>query len=235
MVKSYKKLPASKRNYVVPRGTYSSKSRRNAQKVPPVVNLDKVNSFKLARKLAAKQVVPFSHNGTLTHAYNTTLAYDGEPSFGNLFSSDLAAYQTIYDMYRILKVRIRIRSPFTQATTGALTGSYWNVYSVIDKTDSNSLTSINQALAYTNCVIKKSTDSYCVDRTYVPGVTIVDTDTNGNSFHHFLSKPWIETAAVLNNKDVAQLGLKVFFDVNTDVTLNYEVYIQMIIEFKNKN
>nr|WAE42248.1 MAG: capsid protein [Cressdnaviricota sp.] len=175
----------------------------------------------------------FQQTYNMTQATGTALYYDFAPSISNMNASDLTAYANLYDEYRIKKCRLRIRYNTNFANLSTLPS--WQVYSVIDRNDETSLTSLDQALGYNNCVVKKTTDYWCVNRTFVPSVTVKLTDVNGNSYLQEQKPQWIQLANNFFNQVIAHLGCKVISEVQSSgMTVTAEIYTDIMVEFRNK-
>lgn len=153
--------------------------------------------------------------------------YDYSPSLVNIQAAELAAYQELYDEYRIVKCILDIRPN----TLIGDTNDSMRVYSVIDKNDSGSLPNVGTALAYNNCQIRTSSSKHCVYRSFVPSLTIRIADVNGTSFFQEQTPKFIN----IQNTNVAHLGAKVISDNNpSQQNLVFNSYITLLVEFRTK-
>lgn len=151
---------------------------------------------------------------------------DFTPSLENIANNDLTAYQSLYDEYRITRVGIMVKPRINQSD---LSFPSFNMYSVVDKNDTASLVSVSQALEYNSCVQTSSRKG--IYRTWVPSVTITNTDINGTTFKQEQKPQWIS----LQNANIAQPALKILTEGNvSSIDANFDLYVMIWAEFRTK-
>lgn len=160
------------------------------------------------------------------------------PSFGLIPAAELAAYQALYDQVRFCAMKVSYVPRSNQAGTAASVNSF-RMYSVIDRTDSNALTTIDEAMEYQNV---KSTLMTKPHTRYCKLTTIsLDRDSNNNPKLTIHKPEWLQTTSqtiggtVYNNTIIAHLGLKFISDSNPiSSSLELDVFTTYYLEFKNR-
>jgi len=215
--------------------TYRKRPFRKTYKKRPVKAKKTVKAFK-AKGNYVSQV--FRTEGVpITVAAGAFGFYDFQPSISNIPANELAAYQELYDEYKICKIKLEIIPRFNQALSPSNIGFHW--YSVVDKNDTNTLASPAAALEYNNCQRRFSTSKYVVNRMITPSLTTTLNDVAGLSFNVQGPPRWIQMANPLlpNNININHLGIKVISDINPNTYLSsqtYDVYETLLVQFRTK-
>lgn len=173
--------------------------------------------------------------GTIIIPTTTSSFYDFQPSISNIIPAELAAYQELYDEYRIVGIKVSFVPQITSAQVDSFGGNIPNHYVVTDKNDANSLPTVAAALAYNNCQRKKMTQP--LSRYCRPSPTLLLEDTNGNKFVQEQPPKWIQLDNSIqpNNINVEHLGVKYITEINNSgETLNVDVFETLWVEFKTK-
>lgn len=218
------------------------------------------NKRRVARKYARKKHIIYATPNMIykiplmceaeimTITAGTSRAYEFEPSLSDVVSNDLTALENLYDEFRISGYTWTLipRGNVANASyTSDVLGSaiYDNVgfqyYSVLDHTDVESITSPDEALEYRNC---RTHQSWKKNSRYVPAyVPRLVKDVNNNPMMVTARSNWMQIKSqtiggtAYNNKEVAHIGCKIFFETNQNsADYVFDFYIKLYCEFRNK-
>jgi hypothetical protein len=136
---------------------------------------------------------------------------------------NVAAWQTVFDQYRVplLQISFRPRATFESANT-ANTGTF---VTVVDVDDSTALTTIAGAMDYATAVVGRGLDAQT--RTFVPHAAIAAYSGAFTSYANIKS-PWIDCAS----PGVFHYGVKTAWSI-TDAAYIIDVTTRVVLEFRN--
>jgi len=224
----------------VARGTTSSRYKRT-----PNVKMRRPTKRKTAKQKGNFVTQSFTVlASTITVTNGSTFAEEFTPSLSNIEAGDLAAYQALYDQFKITSITIDVQSRANVNTNGTTATTNvvvpFRFYSIIDKTDDTPIT-VAQAMQYNNVQKRLSIHSHPVYRRYSPSVPILVVDINDNPMIQVQRAPWMQLSPqtigtnTYDNTIIACPGVKVISDTNTGSTATFDVYLTMVVLFKNKN
>lgn len=223
-------------------------------------NYRRMNKRRVARRYARKGTIMYatpkmvykatlqSETTTLTILAGNDGTYEFSPSLGDIVSNDLTAFESLYDEFKITGFTWTIvprgnvaNASYTSDVLGA--GVFDNLglqyYSVLDHTDLEPIASADEALEYRNCIRHKS---WVTNSRYVPAfVPRLVRDVNNNPMMVTQRSNWmqIKTQSIVgtsyNNKNVAHIGCKLYFEQNPNSTdMEFDFYIKLHCQFRNK-
>jgi len=211
----------------------------------------RVRKFRLRRRRIPRNIAhanPKMIYDIVLNAKVTTLVipaaggvFNFAPSLSNVASTDLGAFQELYDEFKItgfswqLIPRGNVISPYANATTN--TG--YTYFSVIDYTDTNTLASADDALEYSTC--KKHSSWKKAGRKVACMVPQLIHDCNNNPMITVVKPRWmqLETQTIsgtpYDDTIVAHLGCKLFFPATVNLVGQiYDKFLKLHVQFKNK-
>lgn len=213
----------------------SKKSRVNDAPVPELLrNLITVNKSEMIRMSPIKKdVTPFAEGAkdklyTFWQTYvgpqvvsSASLETDLQIQIALTSFTNITAYQTLWDSYRILQVTVR----FFPCATPPLSGSQGPVYTAIDYDDATT-TTLSQLLEYDT--LQMCQPGTYFERTFQPRAANALYSGAFTSFGQMKS-PWIDLASA----GVLHYGLKIATPNGTVATPLYNTTISAVIQFRN--
>lgn len=150
------------------------------------------------------------------------------PTYGAIYftlnSIDQSAQLTsVFDQYRIDMVEVCFKPRITMPTTASQNTGLFST--VVDVDDNNTLTSVNAAYDYENCVSGKGSEEQ--RRTLVPHCALAAYSGAFTSYANVAS-PWIDA----NSPAVVHYGVKTAWTV-TDAVYTTDVLVRYKITFRN--
>lgn len=158
-------------------------------------------------------------------------------SLSDIVSGDLTAFQALYDEFKITGFKWKLVPRGNNAPVGTNTGFMY--YSVLDRTDTNALTSVDAALEYPNCRKHKS---WRTNSRYIPAYCPkLIHDVNNNPMLTIEKPRWLQLntqtigGTVYDDTIVSHIGCKIITDVNNGTNpITFDFYITMYCQFRNK-
>lgn len=218
-----KRTYGRKKRYVKKRRTTKGVARNSAYKI-------KSHKFNYETGILNTRITTTS---TVSVAAGAAINTVYSPSLSNLPAAELAAYQALYDMFRLKAIKVTFRPRGNIANVGAA-GSF-RLYSVIDPTDGVSLATTAEALEYRNCkstIMSSPHSRYC--KLMMPTLLL---DTNANPVLQAQWPLWLQTnpqniaSVPYNDTIVAHRGIKFISETATSAQ-NFDVTITLYVQFK---
>jgi len=136
--------------------------------------------------------------------------------------AQFSSWSNVFDQYRIREIEVWIS---VDATSGSLDVGAQNLYSVIDYDDANALTTITQALSYSNVIAAPLTNGHY--RKWRPHIAVAAYSGAFTSFKNEIA-PWVDVAS----PNVQHYGLKLAADVTSSALL-IKMFTRVWIQFRN--
>lgn len=172
---------------------------------------------------------------TVNAAASVTAVY--QPSLSNINTfvpagpntGELLAYQNLYDQYMIWKfvVEYKPKQPMIDQTVPV-----FDIYTVIDYNDVNTIPTVAAALEYATCRRHSSNKGF--KRSVYPRIPILTSDINGTALLEAIKPRYLPTGAQ-PYLQTPHLGLKVITGTNNAaINIGYEVFLTLYLKFKSK-
>jgi len=139
--------------------------------------------------------------------------------------SDYSSLQAVFDQYRMVACEVIVRPVANQSSVNAQSKGF--LHTVIDYDDGTALTSLNQALAYENCI---STPVYYAQRRcFKPRVALAAYGSGAFTSYANFEAPWIDAAS----PNVTHYGVKFAMDIGNAGELQaFDLVVNTIFEFR---
>lgn len=152
---------------------------------------------------------------------SASLEIDQQLQFMLSSFTNVSAYQTLWDSYRILQITVR----FFPCATPPLSGSQGPVYTAVDYDDATT-TTLSQLLEYDT--LQMCQPGTYFERTFTPRVANALYSGAFTSFGQVKS-PWIDLASA----GVLHYGLKIATPNGTVATPLFNTTVSAVIQFRN--
>jgi len=170
-------------------------------------------------------------DGSITDSYTVSLS--------DIIPKDVDAFAQIYDEFKLTGFTLRIVPRGNQANATAPDNNGFYFYTVIDHTDDNTFSSVDQALTYASC---RRHASWKPMKRYVKCmVPLLAKDVNNTPLLQIQKPQWLQTVpqtiggVVYNDAVVGHTGLKLITDLNTSTdTINLDIYRTYYVQYRNK-
>jgi len=160
-------------------------------------------------------------------------------SFGDIVPDDLDGFIKLYDEIKITGVKIQIIPRGNVAQAGLTQDQGFIYYSVIDYSDDNTLSTVDEALQYASC--RKHFSWRPMARYFPVKCPVLLKDVNNTNMIQTQQPQWLQllpqtiVGTSYNNANVAHLGLKLISNINeSDEDIIFDVYAHLYCQFRNK-
>lgn len=178
----------------------------------------------------------------------TTTAYSFvfQVSLSDIVSNEITAFTNLYDEFKISgftwtlapRGNIANSAPADPAVTGTLQKGF-HYYSVLDHSDANTLSTVNQALEYASC---RRHNSWTRAKRYVPAYCPrLTRDVSDNPMLVVEKPKWLQLSTqtiagtVYNQLNVDHIGCKIICETNyNNDEVIFDLYTNINVMFRNK-
>jgi len=140
------------------------------------------------------------------------------------FLDQITSLTGVFDQYKIEMVEVWL-TPRCSVVIDNATANMGTFHTVIDYDDNNLLTTIGQALDYTNVVVSSGSAGHY--RRFVPHIAVAAYSGTFTSFANETA-PWIDAAS----PSVAHYGMKTAWTV-TDIVYSYDLQVRLHSAWRN--
>lgn len=150
--------------------------------------------------------------------------YSFAPNLNTILSTQLTALQAIFDQYMIEDCEVWVEAQNQTSTPVGQIGG--KLYTVVDYDDLSNLTSVGQALSYSNCVATSFNQGHY--RRWKPHVALAAYSGTFTSYANVKSI-WIDIASPA----VQHYGVKVYTDFTSTSTVTFDIRVRLRIGVRN--
>jgi hypothetical protein len=165
---------------------------------------------------------------SFTATTSTPGIYSVAPALNNILAAQLSALQGVFDQYKIVECEVWCEAQRQGGSgTTPIDQIAGKLYSVVDYDDAANLSTVGQAMSYTNCVVSSFEQGHY--RRWRPRIAMAAYQGALTAFANMAAQ-WIDIAY----PNVAHYGMKFITDLSSSTSnISFDIRLRILVACRN--